>query len=322
MARFLQAALVHLGSVLLLCQATVASAQLARIGVLSPFAGPDSGFFETLRARLQELGYLEGRNAAYIYRTAEDYDRLAQHAAEMVRLNVQVIVTAGAQGVRAAKSATNTIPIVMANVGDAVAQGFVTNLARPGSNVTGLTSLNTELSAKRVDLLLEALPGVTRVVALREAVGDSSPVRATEAAARAKGVRVDIMQVREADELASAMAAAAKPGTALAVIPGPLFASHLRRVVELAEIHHLPAIYPDSRYTQAGGLMSYGPNITELYRQAGDYVDRILKGAQPGTLAVGQPINFELAINPRTAKQLGVTLNPEISLRADIVVRQ
>jgi len=128
--------------------------------------------------------------------------------------------------------------------------------------------------------------------------------------------------VREADELASAMAAAAKPGTALAVIPGPLFASHLRRVVELAEIHHLPAIYPDSRYTQAGGLMSYGPNITELYRQAGDYVDRILKGAQPGTLAVGQPINFELAINPRTAKQLGVTLNPEVSLRADIVVRQ
>ena len=240
----------------------------------------------------------------------------------MVRLNVQVIVTAGAQGVRAAKNATDTTPIVMANVGDAVAQGFVANLARPGGNVTGLTSLNTELSAKRVDLLLEAVPGVTRVVALREAVGDSSPVRATEAAARAKGVRVDVMQVREADELPSALAAAAKPGTALAVIPGPLLASHLRRVVELAEINHLPAIYPDSRYTQAGGLMSYGPSITELYRQAGDYVDRILKGAQAGTLPVGQPINFELAINPRTASQLGVTLNPEVALRADIVVRQ
>ena len=322
MARPLRSALLAFGWIVLAGHAGLACAQLARIGVLSPFAGPDSGFFETLRTRLQELGYTEGRNAAYIYRTAEDYDRLARHAAEMAQLKVQVIVTAGAQGVRAAKSATDTIPIVMANVGDAVAQGFVANLARPGGNVTGLTSLNTELSAKRVDLLLEALPGVTRVVALREAVGDSSPVRATEAAARARGLRVDVMQVREADELPSAMAAAARPGTALAVIPGPLFASHLRRIVELAEINHLPAIYPDSRYTQAGGLMSYGPNVTELYRQAADYVDRILKGAQPGMLPVGQPINFELAVNQRTVRQLGITLNPEVSLRADIVVRE
>jgi putative tryptophan/tyrosine transport system substrate-binding protein len=299
-----------------------AQAQVARIGVLSPFIGPDSDFFEVLRGRLQELGYTEGRNAAYIYRASEEYDRLAQHAAEMVRLNVQVIVTAGAPGVRAAKSATDTIPIVIANVGDAVAQGFVANLARPGGNVTGLTSLNTELSAKRVDLLVEAVPSATHLVALREAVGDSSPVRASEAAARARGIRLEVMQVREADELGSAIAAAsATRGTALLVIPGTLFASQLRRVVDLAASHRVPAIYPDSRYVRAGGLMSYGPNVPDLYRQAADYVDRILKGASPGSLPVGQPTKFELAVNLRAAQTLGLTLTPEVLLRADLVLR-
>ncbi len=298
------------------------SSQIARIGVLSPFIGPDSGFFETLRERLQKLGYIEGRNVAYIYRAAEEYDRLAEHAAEMVRLDVQVIVTAGAPGARAARSSTSTIPIVIANVGDAVAQGFVSSLSRPGGNVTGLTSLNTELSAKRVDILREALPGVGHIVALREAVGDSSPVRATEAAARARGIRLDIMQVREADELPAAIAAAAlSRDAALVVIPGTLFASQLRRVVELAATHHLPAIYPDSRYVQAGGLMSYGPNVEELYRQAADYVDKIMKGAAPGSLPVGQPTSFELAVNLRAARALGVALSPEVLLRADVVIR-
>jgi putative ABC transport system substrate-binding protein len=240
----------------------------------------------------------------------------------MVRLNVQVIVTAGAPGVRAAKTATDTIPIVIANVGDAVAQGFVSNLARPGGNVTGLTSLNTELSAKRVDLLVEALPAASHLVALREAVGDSSPVRATEAAARAKGLRMEVMAVREADELGSAIVAAATTrGTALVVIPGSLFASQLRRVVDLAASHRLPAIYPDSRYVRAGGLMSYGPNVLELYRQAAGYVDRILKGAQAASLPIGQPTSFELAVNLRAAEALGITITPEVLLRADVVLR-
>jgi putative ABC transport system substrate-binding protein len=313
--------LLAMGAVLAALQMIASEAQVARVGVLSPFIGPDSGFFETLRERLQQLGYTEGRNVAYIYRAAEDYEQLAHLASEMVRLQVQVIVTAGAPGVRAAISASDSTPIVMANVGDAVAQGFVSNLARPGGNVTGLTSLNTELSAKRLDLLLEALPGVTRVVALREAVGDSSPVRASEAAARAKGVRVEVMQVRDADELPSAMAAASAPGTALSVIPGTLFASRARRLVELATMNHLAAIYPDSRYVQAGGLMSYGPNVTELYREAANYVDRILKGARPANMPVGQPVNFQFAVNLRTAKALGVALNPEVVLRADLVVR-
>ena len=176
--------------------------RLSRIGVLSPFIGPDSAFFEALRQRLQELGYVEGTNAAFIYRAAEDYDGLARHAAEMVRLQAHVIVTAGAAGVRAAMSASKSTPIVIANVGDAVAQGFVASLARPGGNVTGLTSLNTELSVKRLELLADALPSIRQVVALGEAVGDSGPVHATEAAARARGLKLEVMQVREADELA------------------------------------------------------------------------------------------------------------------------
>lgn len=314
--------LLRHAAVLLLIASAAAEAQVARVGVLSPFIGSDNDFFEVLRGRLQELGYTEGRNVAYVYRAAEEYDRLEAHAKEMAKLKVQVIVTAGAPGVRAAKSATDSIPIVIANVGDAVAQGFVTSLARPGGNVTGLTSLNTELSAKRVDLLVDALPSGIHLVALREAVGDSSPVRATEAAARARNVRLEVMQVREADELGSAVAAAASArGAALVVIPGTLFVSQMRRVVDLAAGHRIPAVYPDARFVRAGGLMSYGPNISELYRQAAGYVDRILKGAQPSSLPVGQPTSFELAVNLRAAQALGIAITPEVLLRADVVLR-
>jgi putative ABC transport system substrate-binding protein len=295
--------------------------RLARVGVLSPFIGPDSAFFEVLRTRLQELGYVEGKNAAYLYRAAEDYEGLARHAAEMVRLQAHVIVTAGAPGVRAAMSATKTTPIVIANVGDAVAQGFVASLARPGGNVTGLTSLNTELSVKRLDLLADALPSIRLVVALGEAVGDSGPLQATEAAARARGLKLEVMRVREADELASAFAAMpAGRGTALCVIQGPLFTSQLRRVVELAAARGLPAMYPDSRYVEVGGLMSYGPNIRELYRQAAAYVDRILKGGTPATMPVAQPSSFELALNLKTARSLGVTISRDVLTRADIAL--
>jgi ABC-type uncharacterized transport system substrate-binding protein len=292
-----------------------------QIGVLSPFVGPDSGFLETIRQRLQELGHIEGRHVTYVYRAAESFDQLARLATELVRLRVDVIVTAGPQGVRAAREATTTIPIVIANVGDAVAQGFVSSLARPGGNVTGLSSLNTELSAKRVEMLRQVLPGVSHVVLLREAVGDANPVRASETAARALGMRVEVLQVRESDELPSAFAAiTATRGTALGVLPGSMFTSRLRRIVELAAAGRLPAIYPDSRYVLAGGLMSYGPNITDLYRRAAGYVDRILKGASAGDLPVEQPTTIELAINVRTAGTLGITVPPAVLARADVVV--
>jgi putative tryptophan/tyrosine transport system substrate-binding protein len=292
--------------------------KLARIGVLSPFLGPDSLFFETLRHRLQDLGYVEGRNIAFVYRAAEDFEQLQAHAREMVRLRVDVIATAGPQGVRAAKSATSTIPIVMGNVGDAVSQGFVSGLAKPGGNVTGVSSLNTELSIKRLALLKEALPSLTRVALLREAVGDAAPLRATEATARTLGIRVEVFQVRSADELPSVFSAmtAARVG-AVEVLPGSMIVSQLRRVVELAGTARLPAVYPDDRFVRAGGLMSYGSSINELYVRAADYVDRILKGARAGDLPVEQPTTFVLMINLRTARDLGLGLPQSLLVRAD-----
>jgi len=296
--------------------------RIARVGVLSPFLGPDSLFFEVLRQRLHELGYVEGQTVAFVYRAAEDFDRLQSYAAEMARMNVDVIVTAGPQGVRASRSATSSVPIVMGNVGDAVSQGFVPSLARPGGNVTGISSLNTELSAKRLTLLKEAFPKLTRVAVLREAVGDVGPLTATEATARTLGITLDILQVRESDELPSAFPAmAAAHVGALQVLPGSLFVSQLRRIVELAATARVPAIYPDDRFVKAGGLMSYGTNVAELYAKAADYVDRILKGARPGELPVEQPTTFILAVNLRTARTLGLTIPPSLLIRADLVVR-
>jgi putative ABC transport system substrate-binding protein len=313
-----------LAAALLLCAAGVAPAQgpgrLARVGILSPFLGPDSLFFETLRGRLLELGYVEGRNIAFVYRAAEDFEQLQAHAREMAQLPVDVIATAGPQGVRAARSATRTIPVVMGNVGDAVSQGFVASLAKPGGNVTGLSSLNSELSAKRLALLREAFPAATRVALLREAVGDATPIRTTEATARRLGVALEIFQVRDADELPSAFATMAGARvSALEVLPGSMFVSQLRRVVELAERARVPAIYPDERFVRAGGLMSYGSNTTELYGRAAEYVDRILKGARPEDLPVEQPTVFVLAINLRAARSVGVTIPAPFLARADQV---
>jgi putative ABC transport system substrate-binding protein len=293
----------------------------ATVGVLSPFLGSESLFFETLRHRLVALGYVEGRNLAFVYRAAEDFEQLQHHARELVQLRVDVIVTAGPQGVRAARGATTTIPIVMGNVGDAVGQGFVASLAKPGGNVTGLSSLNTELSAKRLGLLKEALPAVTRVAVLREAVGDASPLRATEAAARSLGLTLQVFQVRGRDELPSAFAAmAAERVGALEVLPGSMFVSQLGRIVELAAAARVPAVYPDARFVRAGGFMSYGPNIAAQYERAADYVQRILQGARPADLPVEQPTELTLAINRTTARALGVAVPPSLLVRADALM--
>jgi putative ABC transport system substrate-binding protein len=310
-----------LGAVALAAVQARAQSAATRIGILSPFIGPDSEFFELVRQRLRDLGYVEGRNVAFIYRSAENFEALARHATDMVRLRPSVIVTAGPSGVRAAMNATSSIPIVIANVGDAVDQGFVKSLASPGGNVTGLTSLNTELSVKRLDLLADALPAVRQVVALREAAGDSGPALAMEAAARKRGLKLEVIQVREVDELASAFEAMpATRATALCVIQSSLFASQLRRLVELAAARGIAAVYPDARYVQAGGLMSYGPDIRDMYRRSADFIDRILRGASPGSLPVEQPTVFELAINLRVARSLGITLAKEALLRATTVI--
>ena len=299
-----------------------ASKPMPRVGVLSPFIGSDNAFFETIRHRLQELGYVEGRSVSYIYRAAEEFDQLQTLAAEMVKLNVAVIVTAGPQGVRAARNATRTIPIVMGNVGDAVDQGFVATLARPGGNVTGLSSLNTELSAKRLELLKQTLPTLSRVAVLREAVGDATPLEAVQRQARALGVGVQVFQIRDADELPSAFAAMADARVgALEILPGSMFVSQLRRIVDLAATTRIPTIFADERFVRAGGLMSYGPDVLDLYARSAGYVDRILKGANPASLPVEQPTAFTLAIHLATAARLGITIPPSLLQRADLLVR-
>lgn len=299
-----------------------ARAAVPRIGVLSPFLGPDTAFFETLRQRLQELGYVEGRSVSFVYRAAEGFDQLQALALEMVKLNVAVIVTAGPQGVRAAMNATRTIPIVMGNVGDPVNQGFIANLAKPGGNVTGVSSLNTELSAKRLELLKDAFPAVSHVAVLREAVGDAAPLDAVRLRARALGVTLHVFQVREADELPSAFAAMTEARVgALEILPGSLFVSQLRRVVDLSRTARIPTIFADDRFVRAGGLMSYGPNVIDLYERAAVYVDRILKGAKPGDLPVEQPVSLTLAVHVGTAARMGLVVPQAVLLRADVVLR-
>lgn len=322
----IRASAVLIATMLLLALPGPAGAQAAkpmpRVGVLSPFIGSDNGFFETIRQRLQELGYLEGRTVSYIYRAAEDFDQLQTLAAEMVKLDVAVIVTAGPQGVRAARNATRSIPIVMGNVGDAVDQGFVATLARPGGNVTGLSSLNTELSAKRLELLKQTIPSLVRVAVLREAVGDATPLEAVQRRARTLGVGVQVFQIRDADELPSAFAAMgdARVG-ALEILPGSMFVSQLRRIVDLATTTRIPTIFADERFVRAGGLMSYGPDVLDLYSRSAGYIDRILKGASPANLPVEQPTAFTLAIHLGTAARLGVTIPPILLQRADLLVR-
>jgi ABC-type uncharacterized transport system substrate-binding protein len=312
---------VILAVAIFVMQAGAGSGGTPRVGVLSPVA--DASFLDGLREGLRELGYVEGRTISFEYRSAEGQaDRLPGLAAELSRIGVDVIVTTSPPGVRAAKQATRTIPVVIGAVDDAVEQGFVVSLARPGGNVTGSSWLNTELSAKRLQLLKEAIPAVSRVAVLREAVGGASAVRATATAARTLGLRLEILELREPDELAGAFAAMHRERMdALTVLHGPMLVAHLDRVVEFAARNGLPTIFADRRFVDAGGLMSYGPNLPAMYRRAAVYVDKILKGAKPADLPVEQPTQFDLVVNLRAAKALGLTIPPAVLARADEVIQ-
>ena len=300
--------------------ATQQLGRMPRIGVLSPSA---DFFLNTLRQGLRELGYIEGRNILLEYRSADGRaERLPDLAAELVRLKVDVMVTVTPPGVRAAKQATSTIPIVMAAVDDAVEQGFVASLARPGGNITGASSLNPELSGKRLELLKEAFPKVFRVAVLREAVGGASSLRATMEAARVLGVHLQILELRDPNELDSAFAAMIRERAgALDVLPGLMIAGYMRQIVDLAGKARLPTIFPDGQFVESGGLMSYGPSLPDMFRRAAIYVDKILKGAKPSDLPVEQPTKFELVINLKTAKQLGLTIPQSVLYRADKVIK-
>ena len=246
---------------------------LPRIGVLSPFNSSADAFRDAFQQRLKELGYVAGRNIQLEYRAAEGVaDQLPQLAIDLVKLKVNAIVTTTAAGAQAGKQATATIPIIIAGVDDAVEQGFVSSLARPEGNITGVSWLNTALSAKRVELLKHTLPATSRIAYLREAVGAATSLRATEEAARTLGMRLLVIEIRAPDEINGALSALVQERVgALIVAQGPILNGHEPRVVALATKHRLPTIFAYRKAVEAGGLMSYGPNLVELYRRAADY---------------------------------------------------
>jgi putative tryptophan/tyrosine transport system substrate-binding protein len=280
---------------------------------------------EALRQGLRELGYVEAKNIVIEYRYAEGKpDRLPALAAELVRLKVDIIVSAGPQSTRAAKEATVTIPIVMAFDFDPVGNGFVASLARPGGNITGLSTLAPEISGKQLELLKEIVPSLSRVAVLGNSTdpGNAQVVGETERAAVALGVRHLYLDVRAPEDIETAFRAASK-GRADAVLSlsSFLFISQRKQLVDLAVKSRLPAIYDRAEYVEDGGLMTYSVSQTDLFRRAAIYVDKILKGTKPADLPVEQPKKFELIINLKAAKQIGLTIPPNVLARADKVIK-
>jgi putative ABC transport system substrate-binding protein len=304
------------------------AAHVPRLGLLIPSAvSAVASRLEAFRQGLRDLGYVEGRNITLEYRFAEGQaDRLPALVAELVRLPVDVLVVDGTVAIRAAQHATTTIPIIMAVSGDPVGVGLVASLAQPGGNITGLSSRAPELSGKRLELLKEAVPTLSRVAALWHRDAPAGPyITETQAAAQAFGLQLQAFEVGSPDEFDQAFAAMTSAhADALVVIPGAQFFSHQRvveRVAALAMTHQLPTMFGNREAVEAGGLMSYGPNYDEFYRRAATYVDKILKGATPAELPVEQPMKFELIINLKTAKALGITMPPSLLLLADEVIK-
>jgi putative ABC transport system substrate-binding protein len=273
--------------------------------------------------RLRELGWIEGRTVAIEYAWGEgSSERFAEIAANFVRLKVDVIVTSGTANVVAAKQATSVIPIVFAVAGDPIANNLVASLARPGSNVTGLSTLAPDLAGKRLELLREAVPGLRRLATIGN-IGNSLAVlemSEVQAAAGRFGLEADTLEIRRVEDIAPAFEALKGRADALYVVADPLVNTNRARIHTLAMGARLPAIYNARDHVEAGGLMSYGPNFPELYRRAADFVDRILRGAKPGDIPVEQPTNFDFVINLTTAKALGLTVPPTLLARADEVI--
>jgi putative ABC transport system substrate-binding protein len=300
---------------------------MRRIGVLSAASSvsPPSPQYEAFRQGLRALGYVEGQNIALEARSAEGRpDRLSVLASELVRLKVDVVVTNGEPAIRAAKAATGTIPIVMAIVGDPVAPGFVASLARPGGNITGLTNLAAGLERKRLELLKEAVPHASRVAVLRDPenqVLDPHYWQETQQAAQALGITLHSASVRDPKEFAGAFATISRERAgALIVFADTFFTAHRTQIAQLALKHRIPTMHDTRLFVEAGGLIAYGPDVLDLWRHAAVFVDKILKGAKPGDLPVEQPTKFELVINLKTAKALGLTIPPSLLQRADQVI--
>jgi putative ABC transport system substrate-binding protein len=300
--------------------------KIFRIGFLGAASqSATSARIEAFRNRLRELGYVEGKNIVIESRWAEGkIERLPELAAELVRLKVDVIVTSSAAPTRAAKEATTTISIVMANDNDPVGSGHVASLARPGGNVTGLSTLAPELSGKQLELLKEIVPRLTRVAVLGNSTnsGNAQLLKEVELAAKAFKVQLQYLDVLDPKDIEPAFRAASKERAgAVLLLASPVLFSQRTQIAELAIKNRLPAMYPQSDYMEAGGLMYYGANTADLYRSAATYVDKILKGRTPADLPVEQPMKFEFIVNLKAAKAIGLTIPPNVLVRADKVIR-
>jgi putative ABC transport system substrate-binding protein len=300
--------------------------KVPRIGYLSrSSASGNLPRIEAFRQGLRDLGYIEGQNIVIEYRYAEGKsDRLPNLAADLVSLKIDVIVAPGTGPVSAAKRATTTIPIVMVNAADPVGDGFVTSLARPGGNITGLTNIAPELSGKRLELLKEAVPTAFRMAVLWNPVVQQriTQVKETEVAARALKLQLQTVEARSVNDLEPAFSVMTQGRAHAVIVLGDgMFNANRTRILDLAVKGRLPAMYTEEEYVLAGGLMVYGPSTNDLSRRAAVYVDKILKGTKPADLPIEQPTKFELVVNLKTAKQIGVTIPPNVLARADRVIR-
>ena len=322
----MRASIVALLAIVQLVAASPADAQQRPlVGFLSANSpAAMSARVEAFRGGLRELGHVEGGSLLVEYRYAQGKaERLADLAAELVRLKVDVIVTEGTTATRFARAATSTIPIVMAQDPDPVGTGFVVSLARPGGNITGLANFRAELGGKRVELLKEIVPGLARVAVIGSSTtpGNGQALREIEVAAKGLAIQVQSLDVLAIKDIDAAFRAAAKGrADAMLVLASPLVLSNRVEVAGLATRTGLPTMYYTAEFIHDGGLISYGVNSQDLFRRAAGYVDRILKGAKPGELPVEQPTKFDLAINLKTAKTLGLQIPPALLLRADRVV--
>jgi putative ABC transport system substrate-binding protein len=299
---------------------------MLRIGRLA--IAPDSAEsarIESFRQGLRELGYVEGKNIAIEWRSAEErLDRLPALAAELIRRKVDVIVTAGSTPTRAAKRATSTIPIVMSNDNDPIGDGFIASLARPGGNITGLSNFAPELSGKRLEILREVVPKLSRLAILGTSTnpGYAQVIREVELTAKAFGMKLQHLDVLDSKDIETAFRVASKArADGVLVLTSAVLVPQRVKLAELAVTNRLPAIYSNSQYVEAGGLLFYGVNVLELDRRAATYVDKILKGRKPADLPVEQPKKFEFIVNLKAAKQIGLTIPPNVLVRADRVIR-
>jgi putative ABC transport system substrate-binding protein len=295
-----------------------------RVGLLGTYSTQQEARWEPLRAGLRDLGYVEGQNIVLEYRWSEGkYDRFPDLATELVRLKVDAIVSGGTPSTQAAMQATTTIPIVMVGTGDPLRTGLVASLARPGGNVTGLTQLGAEVAGKRLQILKDTVPNLSRVAFLRNraSAAHAPYFNDLQAAGRELKLTMQSVEVQEANEFEAAFAKMMRERPDALIVTGD--AIHQFRqawIVDFAAKRRLPALYQLKEYVQAGGLMSYGTNVTDNYRRAATYVDKILKGAKPADLPIEQPTKFELVINLKTAKALGLTIPPSLLARADQVL--